>query len=166
MLRHLQIGRCNVTQINWTAVPKPGSYRDLFEHYGNPYTDPDFEDKFIVATEHTIANSSIIHIRHHIALVQPIHQVFMNLQQENAVETWRSYDGCFVIRAKRGSSQRSLHSWGLAIDVNAAQNGLGTIGDQPPLLVKAFKDAGFVWGGDFRNRKDPMHFQWTLPHTI
>ncbi len=52
----------------------------------------------------------------------------------------------------------SLHSWGIAIDVNAAWNGL----NKEPVLsagfVKCFTDAGFEWGGTWK-RKDGMHFQ-------
>ena len=52
----------------------------------------------------------------------------------------------------------SLHSWGIAIDVNAFENGL----HQEPRLsagfVKCFTDAGFIWGGNWR-RKDGMHFE-------
>ena len=52
----------------------------------------------------------------------------------------------------------SLHSWGIAIDVNAAWNGL----DKTPVLsagfVKCFTDAGFDWGGRW-TRKDGMDFQ-------
>jgi hypothetical protein len=52
----------------------------------------------------------------------------------------------------------SVHSWACAIDVNASENGL----NRPPKLskkfVKCFKDAGFIWGGDFK-RPDGMHFE-------
>lgn len=71
-----------------------------------------------------------------------------------------TYDGCFNVRPQRGTSLYSLHSWGIAIDINAAWNGLG----KPPKLSKAFvdcfKEAGFDWGGDWKMpRTDGMHFQ-------
>jgi hypothetical protein len=52
----------------------------------------------------------------------------------------------------------SLHSWGIAIDVNAAWNGLGKEPTLTPEFVKCFTDAGFDWGGTWK-RKDGMHFQ-------
>lgn len=91
-------------------------------------------------------------------LVIPLKFAFTNLIERGFVKELKTWDGCFNIRPTRGATTASLHSWGLAIDLNAAWNQLG----QPPTLsegfVKCFKDAGFDWGGDF-SREDGMHFQ-------
>lgn len=71
------------------------------------------------------------------------------------IKTW---DGCFNIRRKRGAVSQSLHSWGIAIDINAAWNQLGKPPTMSKELVQCFKDAGFDWGGDWY-RPDGMHFQ-------
>lgn len=71
------------------------------------------------------------------------------------VKTW---DGCFNIRKKRGAVSMSLHSWGLAIDINAAWNGFGKTPTMSPELVACFTDAGFEWGGKW-SKPDGMHFQ-------
>ena len=71
------------------------------------------------------------------------------------IKTW---DGCFQIRRKRGGLSASLHSWGLAIDINAAWNRMGRPSTQHPSLVSCFEQAGFEWGGRWR-RPDPMHLQ-------
>jgi hypothetical protein len=91
-------------------------------------------------------------------MIFPLEVAFYNIineDLENEVKTW---DGCFNIRKKRGLSSLSLHSWGLAIDINAAWNGLGKKPTMSKELVKCFTDAGFDWGG-FWQRKDGMHFQ-------
>jgi peptidoglycan hydrolase-like protein with peptidoglycan-binding domain len=54
----------------------------------------------------------------------------------------------------------SLHSWGIACDINWATNPAGSQGDIDPGIVTAFEDVGFVWGGKFRT-PDPMHLQLT-----
>jgi hypothetical protein len=98
-------------------------------------------------------------------MVEPLRKAFVNLISRGAVFELKTWDGCFNIRLVRGSStSMSLHSWGIAIDVNAAWNGLGVTPVLTPGFVKCFTDAGFDWGGTWQ-RKDGMHFQLaTLPN--
>lgn len=79
--------------------------------------------------------------------------------------------GCFAPRAQRGSNGLllSTHTWGIAVDINPEQNSLISPCDEfdsrrsqfdiPSEWVDAFESEGFTWGGDFRHRFDPMHFQ-------
>jgi hypothetical protein len=53
----------------------------------------------------------------------------------------------------------SLHTWGIAIDINAAENPVNNGNHQDMRVVAIFKKWGFVWGGDWSSPKDPMHFQ-------
>lgn len=92
------------------------------------------------------------------ALVEPIKQAFKNLIERGHVNELKTWDGCFNIRKKRGLSSMSLHSWGLAVDVNAFENGLGQWPKLSQNFVACFTDAGFEWGGTWK-RKDGMHFQ-------
>lgn len=91
-------------------------------------------------------------------MVKPLEQAFKNLIQRNHVKELKTWDGCFNIRKKRGLTSMSLHSWGIAIDVNAAWNGLNKTPVLSAGFVKCFTDAGFYWGGTWQ-RKDGMHFQ-------
>lgn len=91
-------------------------------------------------------------------LVAPLTQAFKNLIATGYVKELKTWDGCFNIRKKRGLTSMSLHSWGIAIDVNAAWNGLGKTPVLSAGFVKCFTDAGFEWGGTW-TRKDGMHFQ-------
>ena len=91
-------------------------------------------------------------------LVKPLEQAFKNLIYTGFVKELKTWDGCFNIRKKRGLASMSLHSWGIAIDVNAAWNGLGKTPVLSAGFVKCFTDAGFEWGGTW-TRKDGMHFQ-------
>lgn len=80
--------------------------------------------------------------------------------------------GCFAPRLQRGSERVSVHTFGGAVDLNAAANRLIICGEEdprrqapgardiPPAWVHAFTDEGFTWGGLFHNRFDPMHFQY------
>jgi len=91
-------------------------------------------------------------------MVEPLTKAFKNLIETGHVKELKTWDGCFNIRRKRGASTPSLHSWGLAIDVNAAWNGFGKTPTLSSGFVKCFTDAGFDWGGVW-SKKDGMHFQ-------
>lgn len=92
-------------------------------------------------------------------MIGPLTQAFKNLIATGYVKELKTWDGCFNIRQKRGLSSMSLHAWGIAIDVNAAWNGLNKTPTLSAGFVKCFTDAGFYWGGNFKSRPDGMHFE-------
>lgn len=72
----------------------------------------------------------------------------------------RTFDGCYNLRKKTGTSSKySTHSWGIAIDLNAATNAYRATPTIDPRVVAVFKDAGFTWGGNW-SKPDGMHFQY------
>lgn len=150
---------------DWLRLPIPGSYADLESHYGDPHATG-FADKYLVTQAHTIAGGKVVQITSHIALAVRLHNIFLALQNAGKVGLIHSYDGCYVLRDIRGIPKPSLHSWGLAIDLNAEAFPLGSTARQDPFLVKCFADQGLINGADFSHRKDPMHFQLTMPKTI
>lgn len=94
------------------------------------------------------------------AIAGPLTVAFANILERGLQDQVKSFDGCYCIRKQRGDLLRlSVHAWGMAVDINAATNQLGTRGDIPVELVKCFTDAGFIWGGEW-HRPDPMHFQF------
>ena len=85
------------------------------------------------------------------ALIEPIN--------EGGLDDWG-----YAFRMVRGSTDRlSCHASGTAIDLNATQHPLGAIGtfpaDKVPMIRALAKKYGLAWGGDYRNRKDEMHFE-------
>ena len=92
-------------------------------------------------------------------MVGPASKAFKQLIDTGKVDELKTWNGCFDLRKQRGAGVQSLHSWGLAFDLNAAWNKMYTNGNLSPEFVKCFTDNGFDWGGNFKNRKDPMHFQ-------
>lgn len=96
----------------------------------------------------------------HKAMAAPLLQAIRNLIETGHVKELKTWDGCFNIRKKKRGSTPSLHSWGLAIDVNAAWNGFGEIPTLSDGFVRCFTDAGFDWGGVWKAPyTDGMHFQ-------
>jgi len=92
-------------------------------------------------------------------LIMPLTQALCALHDSGRIEELKTWDGCFNIRKKRGLTSSSLHSWGIAIDVNAATNGLNKEPTLSAGFVKCFTNNGFEWGGNWGKRKDGMHFQ-------
>lgn len=66
--------------------------------------------------------------------------------------------GCYYPRFIAGTHSLSNHAFGMAIDINSAENGRGTVGQMDRTVVQIFKEWGFGWGGDW-NWTDPMHFE-------
>ncbi len=74
-------------------------------------------------------------------------------------------------RNVEGHSVLSVHTFGIAVDINPSANPFcgvpqpcrcynDLITDMPREFVQAFRDAGFEWGGDWKDHPDPMHFEW------
>ena len=91
-------------------------------------------------------------------MVIPLQVAFDNLIKRGCVAELKTWDGCFNRRPKRMGFTPSLHSWGLAVDMNASWNKMGRKPTLSPELVRCWTDAGFEWGGKWK-LPDGMHFQ-------
>lgn len=87
-----------------------------------------------------------------------LHKAFGLVVNRDLAHLIRTWDGCFNIRSKRGAYSPSLHSWGVAVDFNAAWNRFGQPPSMDPRLVACFTESGFDWGGLW-TKPDGMHFQ-------
>jgi len=70
------------------------------------------------------------------------------------------FGGCYAPRFIAGDPAKglSLHTWGIAVDLNVHGNLRGTTGEIDRRVVDIFKRWGFAWGGDWAYT-DPMHFE-------
>ena len=94
----------------------------------------------------------------HKLLIEPFREAIELLHERKLGSQIKTWDGCFNIRVKKGGKTRSLHSWGLAIDINAAWNRFGADPTLSPEVIACFTEAGFNWGGTWKV-KDGMHFE-------
>jgi hypothetical protein len=88
------------------------------------------------------------------------------IENASLLEDITSYGGTYVFRFIRGSTKTlSNHAFGVAIDFNMKENGLGKrpalLGEPGTLrrVAVIFEKWGFFWGGWYRNRRDGMHFE-------
>jgi hypothetical protein len=130
---------------------------DCYKKYGAPSGDNKFLTLWDVPTELEIG---VIpkRIYCNLDMIIPLTGAFDNLIKSGHVSELKTWDGCFNIRPMRTSSTMSLHSWGIAVDVNAFENGQGKIPKLSDGFVQCFLQSGFDWGGNF-TLQDGMHFQ-------
>jgi hypothetical protein len=68
--------------------------------------------------------------------------------------------GGYNPRNIRGSNKPSNHAFGRAIDINWDENPMGQQGKINPEVARSLAAKhGMTWGGDWKNRPDPMHFE-------
>lgn len=118
----------------------------------------------------TYAGQKIGRIRVHRHCAQSLLRVLNNLKdaaggKQKVLDHWgvSIFGGVVNYRLMRGGNRLSIHSYGAAIDLDPARNGLG---DQTPNfanhpeVLEAFAKEGWLWGGSW-SRKDGMHWQAT-----
>lgn len=76
-------------------------------------------------------------------------------------------DWGFCYRMVRGTTDKlSNHSSGTAIDLNSSRHPLGQVGTfepgKVPMLRALAHKYGLTWGGDYKGRKDEMHFEISI----
>ena len=73
------------------------------------------------------------------------------------------------IRGYEGTGTLSNHSSGTAVDINASKHPLGAEGTvsaaMQALIIAKAASLGLRWGGEYRGRKDEMHFEVVLAPT-
>lgn len=80
------------------------------------------------------------------------------------LEEAEDYGGIYNYRKMRNGSRISTHAWGIAIDLDADDNGnlvpWPVVADMPLEIMEAFAREGWLSAGAFWGR-DAMHFQAT-----
>ena len=151
-------------------------YKRLFDRYNDPvkYTKA-FEAQWMTRWDvpmwidtHIPALPNKMYINKDI--VKVLEDTFNALISTTVYKEISTYDGCFNPRFIRGSKTKlSIHSWGLAIDFNAAHNPLGYTRDMAiakgltPFteeFISVWRNMGWTCGADFK-RNDLMHFEYT-----
>jgi hypothetical protein len=157
-------------------VANSALYSKLLKRYGNPMDDPkgfqaewmQFLNLSLWITTHIPALPNRLYLNKDIAPV--MEDTLKRIISLQAYREIYSFDGLFNIRMVRGSKTKlSLHSFGIAIDINAANNPLGLTKKQAidkgltpfsNLFDEIWKDAGWTLGIDF-SRPDGMHREYT-----
>ncbi|MEX2289429.1 MAG: M15 family metallopeptidase [Mycobacteriales bacterium] len=96
----------------------------------------------------------------HRLMIPQLRGALQDVVDAGLAHTLSTYDGCYVPRfiERNPENSISLHTWGIAIDMDASKNYRGIAGTMHPEVVNIFKRWGFRWGGDWQYT-DPMHFE-------
>lgn len=143
----------------------PHGIKEIMRMYGNP-NSADFARKnleLFVSVPFTYgrAKPKVFKIYAHKLIIPELKVIFTeiaSLERYYKKVMIHTFDGCYCQRSQRGADKPSTHSWAIALDLNAATNGLGHTPDQSQAMVKAFQKPGWKWGGEW-DRPDGMHFQ-------
>ena len=142
------------------AEEAPGTPDWSQEHYGDSQA-AGFERRKVVEIEF-LGRSMFVHraARRHFLRLERLFEArapdYAAAVTAGELDDW-SYDN----RSVRGAKVKSNHAFGLAVDINALANPVGTPGDMPEEVVRQWEIEGGEWGGDW-DRPDPMHFETHL----
>jgi hypothetical protein len=155
--------------------------QDLIKTFGHPFNDrAAFEKKFMIlwtvpADIH--ARIPVLPARLYInrVIAIPLEKVLRQLIKDGTHKEIKTWDGCYNPRSQRGSTAISRHSWGIAVDLNAAWNPL-VRGVTPKTrqslrakhvhwtedFLNAWRFNGFACGADWNTVLDGMHMEYIV----
>jgi hypothetical protein len=130
-------------------VATPGSL------WGNPGS-PSFASEHLTSIQSPSGASAQVN-----KVSAPAFQGFLRELEQSGykVDTVQGYNDRHIA----GSTAVSQHAYGNAIDINPDRNqvGFGLMKtDMPPDVGAMAAKYGISWGGDWKNKKDPMHFEY------
>ena len=144
-----------------TAIPV--GLDEILDTFGDP-GDPGFEVEYILLLSLPYPlvynDQPVTRSRCHRLAVEHFQAVFEAIRDAGFEGQVKNYGGIYVNRSIRGRARfPSTHSWGISIDLEPEKYPLGSVARFPDVIVAIFAQFGFFYGGDFKSRRDPMHFQ-------
>lgn len=99
----------------------------------------------------------------HRLIENPLKRVFRKLGEKGLLEEIETFDGCFCVRKMRNGKSLSVHSWGLAVDLNASENPFNDGCNWSDEFLQVWAQYGWESGWLWDSTPDAMHFQlaWT-----
>ena len=88
-----------------------------------------------------------------------LEKALRNVMTRGLAREMKTWDGCYQLRAKvANAGSYSMHAWGLAVDINAGENGYNRPVKLSNAFLKCFTDCHII-SGAFWKVKDGMHFE-------
>lgn len=159
-----------------TLPPRPKGLAEIVRVFGDPKLFVEHKERWESLSldsatlgqplPYAYANGvSITRIRGHRLVVEHLAATLMDCLSRGVPAKRLKYGGCYQWRSKRGVAELSTHTWGIAVDIEPAENPMnvpwrddGRCLDKR--VIDTFEERGWLWGGRFTSGVDPMHFQW------
>jgi len=115
-----------------------------------------------------IVNKRIVGTNRKLKVARPVAPLLIAFatdfhNQVEAIDEGQWDEWGYAYRDVRGGTTLSNHASGTAIDLNATKHPFGAENtfteEQSRTIRRLCRKYGLRWGGDYRNRKDEMHFE-------
>jgi len=131
----------------------------LYTRYDDP-RDPGWQNKWIhtwhVQKLHPWFPVKEIKVHKHFWPL--LDAAFFELERKGLHREIKTFDACLQIIHLPDSPVLSVHSWGVAIDMNAADNPRGSLGGWSKDFLDVMAKNGIFCGQTWRGVTEPMHF--------
>lgn len=104
-------------------------------------------------------------VRCHREVLHNLFLIFYRIKEKGLasyvdVQDYHTRGGCYVARCRMWDCNKGIgpHAFGVALDLNVAQNPYGQKGKMHPGIIEEFAREGWLWGGRWKV-PDPMHFE-------
>jgi len=87
-----------------------------------------------------------------------LHDAFFELEKLGLQNEIKSFFHCYQLFSLHESPVLSVHSWGVAIDLNAKENPTGSIGRWSDDFIRVMLKNGIHCGQGWTGVREPMHF--------
>lgn len=147
------------------------NYKNIVDYYGEPganqvYCKLPYKMKLAWDLDITVSKFSCHRVIQY--NLEAIFDDVLNTYGQNNISDLGLdiFGGCLSIRKMRGGSKPSIHSWGLAVDLNPLENQLRWDNTKAVFAQDEYKDFWSIvekWGGYSLGREknyDWMHFQF------
>lgn len=134
---------------------RPNGYAEIVNQFGQPGD----RGNIVSVPMKAGPGGRTVPVQVHRKIADRLKNTFEEIGAAGLSDEIKTFDGSYNPRKKRGGSTWSVHSWGLAVDLNAGQYPMGTSAASTSPRYKQIAQI-FARNGFYQLGNDPMHFQF------
>jgi len=138
-----------------SVTGRPNGYNEIVSQFGQPGD----RSNIVSVPMKAGPGGRTVPVQVHKKIAGRLKNAFEEINAAGLSDEIKTFDGSYNARKKRGGSTWSVHSWGLAVDLNAGQYPMGTSAASTSPRYKQIAQI-FARNGFYQLGNDPMHFQF------